>query len=569
MRWWLVIALAGCGDNLDGSCRSWFQWGGDAAHDNQSCVRGQALTSVLADIVIDPFVPMELADAGGDLSLHYQSPLLTGALLFTMAKTGTYTPCVHPITGGEKCDFWRLDSQVWTEQAYRIVESSGELVPLWTFPTDWKPVPGQSFEPMFQAALSGDRIVVPAANGGVWELDQQTGAVVEHFAPFDRADVPPVREGVRVAGGIAVGPDGTLYYNAVQVAQSGARVGSWLVAIAPDGTETIVDYATLIPGAPAAGDPCVYRYNTLDDPYPWPVQNPDGSIRLPQAYACGPQQVGLNLTPSVGTDGSVFVATHATFNESYAYVVALGHDLALRWAASLRDHLRDGCGGLIAPDAKVCPPGTPAGLDPYTGLLPAGAVSDDSSASPVALPDGGVLYGAYSFYNGYRGHMFRFDAAGAILGTYDFGWDTTPSVIGTGPDFKIVTKDNHYGRDANGVDLGPYYITELDASLKVLWQVASTNTQSCARATDGSVACTEDHPNGFEWCVNAVAVDRDGTIFANSEDGTAYAITADGLPRDSLFLDQALGAAYTPVALDPRGRIFTLNSGHLAELGHP
>ena len=63
MRWWLVIALAGCGDNLDGSCRSWFQWGGDAAHDNQSCVRGQALTSVLADIVIDPFVPMELADA--------------------------------------------------------------------------------------------------------------------------------------------------------------------------------------------------------------------------------------------------------------------------------------------------------------------------------------------------------------------------------------------------------------------------------------------------------------------------------------------------------------------------
>jgi hypothetical protein len=49
-------------------------------------------------------------------------------------------------------------------------------------------------------------------------------------------------------------------------------------------------------------------------------------------------------------------------------------------------------------------------------------------------------------------------------------------------------------------------------------------------------------------------VDRDGTVFANSEDGNTYAITADGKYRDATFLELSLGAAYTPVALDHTGR---------------
>lgn len=565
MRWWLAIALAaGCGDNLDGTCRSWLQWGGNAAHDDGSCVRGQPLTSVLADVAIDPFVAQEVAEGDGDLFLHYQAPLVTGDLMFTMAKAGTFTPCVRQPDGSVRCAPLRLDSQVWIEQAYRVVADTGTLEPRWSYATDWKPVPFQRFEPMFQGALTGDRIVLPAGNGGVWELDQETGAVRAHYEPF--AHAPVMRDGVRVAGGIAVGPDGTLYYSAMQIGEpTGARYGSWLVAIAPDGTETIVDYATLVPDAPAADAPCFAHY--FAEPKPWPPQQPDGSVQLPQQYACGAQRPQLNLAPAIGPDGTVFVATHAAGNGAYGYVVALDHALGVKWATSLRDHLHDGCGGLVAPSAELCPPGTPAGVDPFTGLPPAGEVDDNSSGSPVALPDGGVLYGAYTGYNGSRGHLFRFDAGGAVMATYDFGWDTTPSVIGSGADMRIITKDNHYGRDANGVDLGPYYITALDGALDVVWQAPSTNTQSCARGDDGAVTCVADHPNGFEWCVNAVAVDRDGTIFANSEDGYAYAFTADGRQRDALFLDQALGAAYTPVALDPRGRTFTLNSGHLLELG--
>ena len=31
-----------------------------------------------------------------------------------------------------------------------------------------------------------------------------------------------------------------------------------------------------------------------------------------------------------------------------------------------------------------------------------------------------------------------------------------------------------------------------------------------------------------------------------------------------MFLDLAIGAAYTPVTLDEHGRVFALNSGHMA-----
>src|SRR5262249_25298077 len=49
--------------------------------------------------------------------------------------------------------------------------------------------------------------------------------------------------------------------------------------------------------------------------------------------------------------------------------------------------------------------------------------------------------------------------------------------------------------------------------------------------------------------------------------GNTYAITSNGQLRDAIFLGRALGAAYTPVALDRQGRVFALNAGVLSVLG--
>jgi outer membrane protein assembly factor BamB len=77
------------------------------------------------------------------------------------------------------------------------------------------------------------------------------------------------------------------------------------------------------------------------------------------------------------------------------------------------------------------------------------------------------------------------------------------------------------------------------------------------------VQCFDSHPNGFEWCVNAVAVDSRGVVYATSEDGNLYAVNQGGTLAGRIFLRLALGAAYTPTSIGPDGRIYTQNDGSL------
>jgi outer membrane protein assembly factor BamB len=76
-----------------------------------------------------------------------------------------------------------------------------------------------------------------------------------------------------------------------------------------------------------------------------------------------------------------------------------------------------------------------------------------------------------------------------------------------------------------------------------------------------------DHPAGFEWCVNGMAIDSRGVVYANSEDGHLYAINQGGTLRQTIFQQLALGAAYTPASLGGDGKIYSQNAGHLFVVG--
>src|SRR5262249_2127873 len=114
---------------------------------------------------------------------------------------------------------------------------------------------------------------------------------------------------------------------------------------------------------------------------------------------------------------------------------------------------------------------------------------------------------------------------------------------------------------------GAYDITQLSPALVPEWHFTSTNTRSCARNSDGSVNCVVDHSHGFEWGLNAPAVDANGVVYANGEDGVLYAIHQGGKTAESLFLGQPIGAAYTPVSVDEHGRIYAENLGQLFAVG--
>jgi outer membrane protein assembly factor BamB len=276
--------------------------------------------------------------------------------------------------------------------------------------------------------------------------------------------------------------------------------------------------------------------------------------------ACGSQRPGFNSGPAIGPGGTIFVVSRAHFAQNDSSLVALRSDLTPRWTFRMRELLSDGCGVLVA-----CRQGAPVGVDPSTGLKPSVWVNDEASSVPVALPDGAVLYGGLTTYNGGRGHLVKVSPDGKLMGTYDFGWDVTPAVWVRGGTYSIITKDNHYVAPNGGE--GPYDMTQLSRDLAPEWKFTSTETRSCQTEADGGLSCVSDHPDGFEWCVNAPAIGPDGTVVANSEDGRVYSIRQGGTQNQERFLLQSLGAAYTPIAIDSQGRVYSMNGGVMTVVG--
>lgn len=541
----------------------WLQWGRDPGHGAAAPIVGQPLASILADVVYDPFVAAQEAEGGGDLFVHYAVPLTDGGDVYMTGKSGSYVSCDPPGSGVPfpcASDAW--NSQVWNVTKYRW--RGATLVALWTFESDWKPEPDAGglagWEPVFLPALAGPFLYVPGFGGTVHRVSKETGVADARLTPF--TDFGGSRY---VAGGLAVDPSGALVYDVMELDPSNPWgsdvVGAWLVRIAPDGAAAKADFGSLVSGEPLPTDSCQTSFPR--DQLPWPP-SPDA---LAPSSPCGSQRPGVNVVPAIAPDGTIYTVSRAHRNSRYGYLVAVHPDLTPAWSVSLRGILSDGCGVLVPiGTANGCRAGAHLGVDPATNDRPAGRVVDLSTASPVVLPDGALLYGALTSYNYSRGHFFKFDANGSALATYDFGWDITPAVFAHDGTYSIVTKDNHYG-GPDGTQR--YDLSRLDAGLVPEWTLTNTNTESCARQPDGSIACVDDHPEGFEWCVNQPAIDADGTVFANSEDGFLYAIGSDGTVREKIFLNLALGAAYTPVSLGRDGRIYAQNNGHLFVIGFP
>ncbi len=567
---------------------NWLQWAQNQEHQGFADVVGQSLDGQLAEITYDPLVPDEQAANGGDLLAHYQVPLIDNEDVFMEAKTGSF-------------DGSTFNTEVWHQKRHHW--EGGQLVQKWDFTTDWKPEPIDyvgGWEPVYHAVVVGGFVYDMGAGGTLFKLNRGDGSVITRINPFGSVIAP----NTFTAGPPSADRDGNIYYNVLRIDPATlATTGSWLVKVDPNDGIRKVPYTTLVSGAPTS---CVGVFSRAL--LPWPkgtipsdTTSPADPNAVPSSSDCGPQRPGVNVAPAIAPDGTIYTVSRADNNGRYAYVVAVNPDLTPKWAASMRDRLNDGCGVTIPiatssnPVQKgKCRWGATVGVDPQTNQKPAGRVIDQSSSSPTVLPDGSVLYGSYSRYNVSRGHLFKFSSTGVFLAAYDFGWDSTPAVLVHDGTYSIVIKDNHYDEEEGfycnrtsaipvsltvcaftGVPAGPFYITQLSPNLIPEWKFHSIETESCTRNPDGTRTCVSDHPNGFEWCINAPAIDRNGFVYVNSEDGNLYKLpqgftgvfdmNATGVTR--LFLNLAIGAAYTPLSLGPDGKIYTENDGKLFVVG--
>ena len=566
----------------------WPQWALNARHTgDDNTVNGQNLNQILANIIYDPLVSQEQAANGGELLVHYQTPLVDGNDVYMESKSGTYTVASY------STEKWHQNKFTWID---------GQLTNVWTFDSDWNP-PGSIndfWEPVYHAVLANGFVYDPGAGGSIFKLSKTDGSVVKRINPFTTVD--PLTFTISP---LTADDSGNIYYNVLKLANSGPFLGtdavdSWLVKVAPDDSIQIASYTTLLAGkVPAPTDQCYIAFSSTQ--LPWPP-SPDA---MPPTIACGLQRAAMNVSPAIAPNGTIYTVTRAHFVTRHGHVVAINPDLTLKWVTPLKGpatgpdgtfftggYFQDGCGVPPSAGGWLPPNGTPGGcragarlaVDPEINRFGGGRVVDDSSSTPTIAPDGSVLYGAYSRYNYAQGHLMRFDGAtGALLASFGFGWDSTVAIFPHDGTYSIVMKNNHYsglGSYCNNPTFCPtdrtssnpaspeaFFITQFSPGLSIEWSFQSTNTQSCSRNADGTLSCVSDHPHGFEWCVNAPVIDKFGVVYANSEDGNLYAISQGGTLKQLIFQQLALGAAYTPTSLGGDGKIYSQNAGHLFVVG--
>src|SRR5262249_53592094 len=92
------VTPAAVADGRPNGC-DWTQLGQSAAHNGQSCARGQRDLRLLTRMVVDPFAEQENAEAGG-IPVHYPVPLVdSDGNVFILHKGGTYVSCDPPGSG--------------------------------------------------------------------------------------------------------------------------------------------------------------------------------------------------------------------------------------------------------------------------------------------------------------------------------------------------------------------------------------------------------------------------------------------------------------------------------------
>jgi hypothetical protein len=520
----LTIALAAATANAQ-----WSQFAGNPKHTGDAAVFAQPLGHVMADIFYDPL----LSSSPG--AIHYAVPLLDGDDVFMTFKATVPRGPLPPAT------VWGVKRFHW---------ENGQLVSKWSAVTDWVPPPGTAWEPSMQPVLANGFIYVPDSGGTLLQLDRTTGAIVKRINPFATID-----DATFLSGPPTADASGNIVYGAFRLNLSAPWTtdvtAAWLVRVTTDGTPTAAPLAPLVSSAPSASAQCTSRF-------------PSGTLHLPPSptavaptTVCGSQRPGLNIAPAIAADGTIYIVSRAHLNDRWGYLVAVNPDLTPKWNVSLRTRFNDGCNVLLP--AGTCSAGATTGVDPTDNLPGSGVVTDFSTASPVVLPDATILYGAYTSYNDSEGHLMHFSAAGAYLGAYPFGWDTTPAVWQHNGTFSIVTKHNTYGFDLRP-DPGEF-VVQLDSNLNKQWEYRNPSRLVCFQGD-----CVEEEV-GFEWCVNATAIDANGTVYANAEDGILYAIGQGGVLLDKIAIAGPRGAAYTSLAIDVQGRVYAQTGGHLFAVG--
>lgn len=572
--------------------------------DRSNCRSGNPGShNVVARITdLDPNVALEIEDAdtfgwGPRLLDRTGTTLNVGDDLYVHTKSGTWTRCAD-VGPTDPCG-----SNNWNQITSGISArrwENGVIVEKWRRASSWVPPSGdnlsQQWKPVHQAAVSGDKILIPESHGRVSAVDRSTGEVAYTFA--SPAFAPTLN--TAVSSGIAVAADGSAWYTVMDISPTNPfdMANSWLVHALPDGTTVTKTFQLL-----AQRDYiCAVTFafgNFLSPPRPdltvkpWPPYI--GAVG--PTFPCRQHRPIVNATPAISHDGNtVYIVSRPYQNADHVQVNAIDTgSMARVWSRSLRDFLADGCGILdnvnnaTSSDPTKCRTGSPQGIDKVTGLTPGGHGLDLAISSPVPTPDGGLLIGTYTPYDNERGHLFRLTDKGHPLWAVNFGWNLTPGVrknhlVQLPHEFRVIFPDSHY-------DNAPFRMLGIDGFYgfsSTSWAHSQPGSQSCTRNGDivdcvpaarlpgtgqlNRMVTTFNNPASYGFSVRDVPpggnpfvyVPRSPVIQGTNEDVWTYSTDGyasllngeTGALLERVFVDSAMVQSDVAMSSDDEGRLY-------------
>ena len=480
----------------------WASYAHGPQHTGLSTIASQRLERIKWSTPVDQI----LQGTGGELLIHYGSPLITAAntVLLPVRTSASNTYQVEAHSG-----------------------ASGTL--LYTLSNDYTPPP-HAWIPVFGLTLSqGTRLYYPGPGGTVYYRDQPdsttgpSGQIAFFGNAVYAANQAAFDSTVMISTPITADANGNLYFGFDVVGSNPENLTSGLARIGADGAGSWIGAS-----AAAQGDATIV-------------------------------EVALNCAPAVSNDGGTlyFGVSEGQLGTGFSggYLVSVNSS-TLAPIARVRLIDPHTHSDAIVPDDGSAAPVVGPDNDVYYGVLEAGGTTNDDR--------GWLLHFDRTLTVSKTPGAFGWDDTPSVVPA-----NLVPSYHGTSS-YLLFTKYNNYQGLGPGGDghnriavLDPNaQMTDPITSTMVMEEAITILGQTLEPSgnTSGSVR---------EWCINSGAIDPfTAAALANSEDGTLYRWDfASNSFTQKVPLTAGVSEAYTPTVIGADGTVYAINDATLFAVG--
>jgi hypothetical protein len=484
----------------------WSGYGHEPQHDAIASVASQPLNRILWHTPVD----LNPQYSGGDLHIHYGSPLIT--------RSNTI---IVPVKTGATNGF----------EVKALVGATGATN--WVWPTDYilPPLPPYAWIPSFSPTLTPkNRLYFPGGGGTVYYCDtpdsMNASPVIGQIAFYGLtnylANTNVYLSKIYISTPITSDRYGNIFFGFQVTGSTPLNLQSGIARIDFNGTGAWIAASNTVTNATIS-------------------------------------QVAMNCAPALSNDHKMLYLAVNNGYSGYGYLVALdSRNLAPLTSVRLKDVKHPTDDADVDEDGTSSPTVGPDG-DVYYGVLETPWYSNNDR--------GWLLHFNGTLTQTKIPGAFGWDDTASIVPA-----SMVPSYHGNSS-YLLMTKFNNYadpGLNGDGVNKIAILDPQDSAADPISGATVMNEVLTIAGPTPDPDLRNASHPNAVrEWCINSAAVDPfTKSVLANNEDGRLYRwdLTSNTLSETNV-LTAGVGEAYTPTIVGVNGFVYAINNAILFAIG--